>query len=135
MWLKKSISFIYSIYTLWTPKYSLDPHLSKTIREEFLSYFSFYIRLKTKKQCFFFFIVQHSINILTKEYFELLKNKNAIEFCKFRTTHYKLPIDRNNRICFLCNDDIRDEFHYVLRCLSRKLLLLLLIIITIMWMY
>jgi hypothetical protein len=68
-------------------------------------------------------------------YFELLEHKKAIDFCRFRTTNNKLPIeqggwdniDRNNRICFLCNSDIGDEFHYILQCQyfkrNRKLLL------------
>ena len=29
MWLKKAFRSFYSIYTFWTPKYNLDPHLSK----------------------------------------------------------------------------------------------------------
>ena len=61
-----------------------------------------------------------------EEYFELLENKNAITDLEPQIISY------NDRIYFLCNDDIGDEFHYVLRCLSRKLLLLLLTIITIM---
>lgn len=70
-----------------------------------------------------------------EDYFELLEHKKAIDFCRFRTTNHKLPIeqgrwengDRNNRINFLCNSDIGDEFHYILQCQyfkpSRKLLL------------
>ena len=70
-----------------------------------------------------------------EDYFELLEHKKAIDFCRFRTPNHKLPIeqgrwdniDRNNQICFLCNSDIGDEFHYILQCQyfkpSRKLLL------------
>ena len=69
-----------------------------------------------------------------EDYFEL-EHKKAIDFRRFRTTNHKLPIeqgrwdniDRNNRICFLCNSDIGDEFHYILQCQhfkpSRQLLL------------
>jgi hypothetical protein len=70
-----------------------------------------------------------------EDYFELREHKKAIDFCRFRTTNHKFPIeqgrwdniDRNNRICFLCNSDIGDEFNYILQCQyfkpSRKLLL------------
>jgi hypothetical protein len=70
-----------------------------------------------------------------EDYFNLLEHSKAIDFCRFRTTNHKLPIeqgrwdniDRNNRICFLCNSDIGDEFHYNLQCQffkpSQKLLL------------
>ena len=70
-----------------------------------------------------------------EHYFELLEHKKAIDFCRFRTTNNMLPIeqgkwdniDRNNRICFLCNSDIGDEFHYISQCQyvkrNRKLLL------------
>ena len=60
-----------------------------------------------------------------EKYFSILDYHHSIEFCRFRTTNHKLPIeqgrwnniDRNDRICTLCNSvDIGDEFHYVLQC-------------------
>ena len=48
----------------------------------------------------------------------------AINLCKYRTSCTKIPIvtgrynniDRDNRICTLCNNDIGDEFHYIFIC-------------------
>ena len=52
-----------------------------------------------------------------QNYFELLEHKQSLI-----SANNKLPIeqgrwdniDRNNGICFLCNSDIGDEFHYIL---------------------
>jgi hypothetical protein len=53
--------------------------------------------------------------------------KDFLTLCKFRTTNHKLPIEhgrwnnipRENRKCNLCNlEEIGDEFHYILNCMS-----------------
>ena len=60
-----------------------------------------------------------------EEYFNILDHKDAISFCRFRTTNNKLPIEtgrwrnivRENRLCTLCNDqEIGDEYHYIFKC-------------------
>ena len=53
-----------------------------------------------------------------------LSRKDATSLCKFRTGSNKIPIitgkfnniDRDKRICPLCNSDIGDEFHYIFIC-------------------
>lgn len=57
-------------------------------------------------------------------YFSYLTNKKIRIMTAFRTRNHRLPIEigrwqsipLNERICWLCNDDIGDEFHYVLKC-------------------
>ena len=52
--------------------------------------------------------------------------KNARILCKFRTGNVNLPIvtgrwfniERDDRICHLCNSDVGDEFHYIFNCTS-----------------
>lgn len=59
-----------------------------------------------------------------QNYFEILNKKASVLFCKFRTGNHKLPIetgrwnniDRSDRKCMLCNEQIGDEFHYILEC-------------------
>jgi hypothetical protein len=53
-----------------------------------------------------------------------LDEKDFLIFCKFQTVNHKLPIEcdrwknleRESRKCNLCNSDIGDEFHYILKC-------------------
>ena len=53
-----------------------------------------------------------------------MSTKNARILCKFRTGNVKLPIEtgrwfnieRDDRICHLCNSDVGDEFHYIFNC-------------------
>ena len=58
-------------------------------------------------------------------YLDILPDKDAITFCKFRTCNHHLPIEkgrwqnipRENRTCPLCRrSDLADEFHYMLSC-------------------
>ena len=59
-----------------------------------------------------------------ENYLLKLSTKNARILCKFRTGNVKLPIEtgrwfnieRDDRICHLCNSDI--EFHYIFNCIS-----------------
>ena len=45
-------------------------------------------------------------------------------FCRFRLNNHKLPVEhgrwnnipRELKIFNLCNTDLRDEFHYLLKC-------------------
>ena len=61
-----------------------------------------------------------------KNYLLKLSTKNARILCKFRTGNVKLPIEtgrwfnieRDDRICHLCNSDVGDEFHYIFNCTS-----------------
>lgn len=61
-----------------------------------------------------------------EDYFNILSKTDSLILCKFRTMNHKLPIEsgrwrnleRNNRKCNLCNSEIGDEFHYILRCQS-----------------
>ena len=59
------------------------------------------------------------------QYLNILSNKDRISLCKFRCSNHKLAvntgryenINRNNRICTLCNStDIGDEYHYIFSC-------------------
>ena len=61
----------------------------------------------------------------SEAYLDILDNKNLVEFCRFRTTNHKLPIEagrwlntsRQNRNCTLCkNNELGDEFHFILEC-------------------
>ena len=58
-------------------------------------------------------------------YLGQLNERDRITLIRFRTTNHKLPIetgrwlniDRNDRICTLCNSNkLGDEFHYLLEC-------------------
>ena len=60
-----------------------------------------------------------------ENYFDILDVKDALTFCRFRTTNHKLPIEtgrwqnipRQDRLCLLCNENcIGDEYHYILEC-------------------
>ena len=60
-----------------------------------------------------------------EEYLDLLNDNERILLCKFRTTNHRLiietgrwqNIDREDRICNLCNEGlVGDEFHYLLEC-------------------
>jgi hypothetical protein len=59
-----------------------------------------------------------------EDYFNILNEKDFLIFCKFRAVNHRLPIEcgkwknleRENRMCNLCNSDIGDEFHYILKC-------------------
>ena len=60
-----------------------------------------------------------------EDYLDILSDKERITLCKFRTTNQRLiietgrwhNIDRDDRICTLCNAGlIGDEFHYLLEC-------------------
>ena len=59
-----------------------------------------------------------------EDYFNILDENDFLIFCKFRTANHRLPIEcgrwqnleRENRKCNLCNSDIGDEFHYILKC-------------------
>ena len=60
-----------------------------------------------------------------EEYLDILNNKERIVLCKFRTANHRLiietgrwhNIDRENRICTLCDEGlVGDEFHYLLEC-------------------
>ena len=61
-----------------------------------------------------------------ENYLLKLSTKNARILCKFRTGNVKLPIEtgrwfnieRDDRICHLCNSDVGDEFHYIFSCTS-----------------
>ena len=61
-----------------------------------------------------------------ENYLLKLSTKNARILCKFRTGNVKLPIEtgrwfnieRDDRICHLCNSDVGDEFHYIFNCTS-----------------
>ena len=60
-----------------------------------------------------------------ENYFKVLPRKLALSFCHFRVCNHKLPIEkgivlnieRNNRICHMCNKNtLGDEFHYIFEC-------------------
>ena len=59
-----------------------------------------------------------------ENYLLKLSTKNARILCKFRIGNVKLPIEtgrwfnieRDDRICHLCNSDVGDEFHYIFNC-------------------
>ena len=60
-----------------------------------------------------------------EEYLDLLNDNERILLCKFRTTNHRFiietgrwqNIDREDRICNLCNEGlVGDEFHYLLEC-------------------
>ena len=61
-----------------------------------------------------------------ENYLLKLSTKNDRILCKFRTGNVKLPIEtgrwfnieRDDRICHLCNSDVGDEFHYIFNCTS-----------------
>ena len=61
-----------------------------------------------------------------ENYLLKLSIKNARILCKFRTGNVNLPIEtgrwfnieRDYRICHLCNSDVGDEFHYIFNCKS-----------------
>ena len=56
--------------------------------------------------------------------FSFLSNKESRLITAFRTRNHRLPIEigrwasipLNERTCKLCNDDIGDEFHYIMKC-------------------
>ena len=60
-----------------------------------------------------------------ENYFNILSKKNAILFCRFRTTNHHLPIEtgrwiniaREHRTCNLCNcGQLGDEYHFIFEC-------------------
>ena len=59
-----------------------------------------------------------------EDYLIKLPSKMATVFCKFRLSNFKLPVEvgrwrgvnREDRICHLCNVGIGDEFHYLFNC-------------------
>ena len=61
-----------------------------------------------------------------ENYLLKLSTKNARILCIFRTGNVKLSIqtgrwfniERDDRICHLCNSDVGDEFHYIFNCIS-----------------
>ena len=64
-------------------------------------------------------------NLEFESYLNILPDKDAITFCKFRTCNHYLPIEkgrwlnipRENRTCNLCDKaDLGDEFHFLLSC-------------------
>ena len=72
-----------------------------------------------------------------EEYLDVLPNNLRTFLCKFRTTNHCMPIEkgrhlnieRNQRICSLCDKNVLgDEFHYLFECVNfdalRKTLLI-----------
>ena len=63
-------------------------------------------------------------NIEFESYLDKLGNKNQHRLCKYRTLNHRLPIEvgrwnnatREQRLRTLCNNDIGDEYHYILCC-------------------
>ena len=59
-----------------------------------------------------------------EKYFDNLDYSNTLTVFRYRTGNHRLPIETgrfNNieykdRICKICNEDIGDEFHYLLKC-------------------
>ena len=59
-----------------------------------------------------------------KNYLLKVSTKNTRIVCKFRIENVKLPIEtgrwfnieRDDRIYYLCNSDVGDEFHYIFNC-------------------
>lgn len=57
-------------------------------------------------------------------YFLYLSNRNSRLLTAFRTRNHRLPIEigrwtsiaTNERLCWLCNAEIGDEFHYIMKC-------------------
>ena len=57
-------------------------------------------------------------------YFRLLNNKQCRILTAFRTRNHRLPVETgrwnntplNGRICHLCQSEIGDEFHFLLKC-------------------
>ena len=62
------------------------------------------------------------------KYVKLLQNKYCKIMMRFRTRNTKLPVEVgrwngtpfDERICTLCQDDVGDEYHYILSCKSFK---------------
>ena len=60
----------------------------------------------------------------SSNYLKLLSNYYCKIFIAFRTRNHRLPVERGrwngtalrDRMCFLCNKDVGDEFHYLLSC-------------------
>ena len=58
------------------------------------------------------------------DYFLKLTNKQCRILTAFRTRNHKLPVETgrwnntplSDRICHLCQSDIGDEFHFILKC-------------------
>lgn len=63
-------------------------------------------------------------NFQINSYFSFLSNKKCQILTAFRTRNHRLPIEvgrwsgtpMNERVCWFCNNEIGDEFHYVLTC-------------------
>lgn len=60
------------------------------------------------------------------QYFGLIPDNLCRNFLAFRTRNHKLPVELgrwigtplNERKCTLCNEDIGDEFHFIMKCRS-----------------
>ena len=59
-----------------------------------------------------------------EKYLTVLPNELSIYMCRYRISSHLLPIEkgrhtgkaRNERLCDLCQNEIGDEFHYLLVC-------------------
>ena len=46
----------------------------------------------------------------------MLDQKQRQIFCKFRISSHDYQTEVEKRICKLCNAEIEDEFHFLLKC-------------------
>ena len=71
---------------------------------------------------FMYKTIKHNIQL--NKYFTIIPNYYCQIITRFRTRNHKCPIEVgryhnipiNERICFLCNHGIGDEYHYILEC-------------------
>ena len=63
-------------------------------------------------------------NFEMNNYFSFLTNRKCRILTAFRTRNHRFPVEigrwtgipLNERVCWLCNDDIGDEYHYIMKC-------------------
>ena len=108
-------------------KNTLVPRINDINNQELLS------RIHNSPKCLNYRLFKTDIYL--EPYLLHLPLKLSIPFCKFRLSDHTLPIeagrhvniDRQNRICKLCNIGIGDEYHYIFICTAltyeRKLLI------------
>ena len=95
--------------------------IKQRIKDQYIQYWNEQIFSLSKCSTYRIF----KSNFEMENYFKLLPKRLALALCHFRCSNHKLPvekgrffnIDRNQRICQLCNSNLLgDEFHYVFEC-------------------
>jgi hypothetical protein len=114
-------SFIWTQQKIENPLYFKNV-LNLRIKDQFIQ--EWFADVWDSSSCYNYRIFKTSFAL--EDYLIKLFRNFAIDLCRFRTGCTKIPfvlgkfnnIDKEDRICHLCNTDIGDEYHYLFVCNS-----------------